>query len=252
MSGYTKLFSSILASTIWEEDKDTRIVWITLLAMANRRGIAEGSVPGLATFARLSLDETRNALIKLSSPDPDSRSREEDGRRILVVEGGWFIVNHKKYREKLNEDERREYQAAWQAQHRAKQTGANTVPVDNVDSVDKISTVLTQAAPDTNTISNSKVPDADAPGAFEDFWLVYPNKAGKKAALKAWRALKPSVELRACILVDLVQRSRAPAWMKDDGAFVPHASTYLQGARWNDPLQPCVEIFPQSRTSLRD
>jgi hypothetical protein len=156
MSGYTKLFSSILASTIWEEDKDTRIVWITLLAMANRRGIAEGSVPGLATFARLSVDETRKALIKLSSPDPDSRSKEEDGRRIITVDGGWFIVNHKKYRDKLNEDERREYQASWQAQHRQKQAGAHAPDVDNVDNVDKMSTPLTQAAPDPTPTPDPK------------------------------------------------------------------------------------------------
>ena len=109
MSGYTKLFSSILASTIWRESMEVRIVWITLLAMAGRDGIAEGSVPGVADFARLPVDVTRAALQRLSEPDVDSRSQEHEGRRIQACDGGWMILNHAKYRAKLSADERREY-----------------------------------------------------------------------------------------------------------------------------------------------
>ena len=92
MSGYTKLFNSILASTVWNEPMETRIVWITLLAMADKHGIAEGSVPGLAVFARIPIEATRAALERLSAPDPDSRSKDENGRRIEAVEGGWRLV----------------------------------------------------------------------------------------------------------------------------------------------------------------
>ncbi len=130
MAGYTKLFNSILASTIWEADMPTRIVWITLLAMADKHGICEGSVPGLATFARVSLPQCRAALKALQEPDPDSRSHEQDGRRIEVVEGGWRLINHGKYRAKLGEDERREYLRVKQAEHRARKqasTKVNTV-----------------------------------------------------------------------------------------------------------------------------
>jgi hypothetical protein len=125
MSGYTKLFSSIIASTIWREDNDTRIVWITMLAMADRYGIVEASIPGLSDMARVDVDGTRRSILKLMSPDPDSRSNEYEGRRIEKVEGGWLILNHGRYREKLNEDDRREYQRKWQAARRSK-----TKPVD--------------------------------------------------------------------------------------------------------------------------
>ena len=129
MSGYTKLFSSIIASTIWREDNDTRIVWITMLAMADRYGIVEASVPGLADMARVTVDGARRSIVKLSSPDPDSRSHEHAGRRIEEIEGGWRILNHARYREKLNEDDRREYQRKWQAARRAKK--AVDTPVEN-------------------------------------------------------------------------------------------------------------------------
>ncbi len=124
MAGYTKLFSTILASTIWRAPDKTRIVWITLLAMADQRGVAEGSVPGLADFARVSVDECRAALTELMAPDPDSRTKDWDGRRIEEVDGGWLLLNHGKYRAKMNADERREYLRKKQAEHRARTYGA--------------------------------------------------------------------------------------------------------------------------------
>lgn len=140
MAGYTKLFNSILASTIWNEDNDTRIVWITLLAMAGKNGIAEGSVPGIAVFARLPVDATRKALEKLAAPDPDSRSQEHDGRRIEAVDGGWLIINHAKYRAKMSTDERREYLRVKQAEYRKARKQKST----NVNNVSDKYTELTQ------------------------------------------------------------------------------------------------------------
>ena len=127
MTGYTKLFGSIVASTIWREDDKTRIVWITMLAIANKHGEVEASVPGLADLARVSVSECRAALEKLSAPDPDSRSMEYEGRRIEKVEGGWRLINHAKYREKLSTDERREYLAQKQREHRARQQMSTSV-----------------------------------------------------------------------------------------------------------------------------
>jgi len=121
--GYTKLFSSIVASTIWQEPNHIRIVWITLLALRDHRHIVEASIPGLAGLARVTVDECREAIAKFQEPDPDSRSPEHDGRRIEKVEGGWKILNGEKYRRKMNEDERREYNRIKQREVRAKKRG---------------------------------------------------------------------------------------------------------------------------------
>ena len=118
MAGYTKLFSSIVASTIWRADDKTRLVWITMLAMADQFGIVEASVPGLADMARVTLEECQEALGELQSPDPYSRSSESEGRRIEPVDGGWKLINHGKYREKMGKDERREYQRLYQRSYR--------------------------------------------------------------------------------------------------------------------------------------
>jgi len=105
---YTKLFPSLLTSTVWLESAETRLVWITMLALADRDGLVEASVPGLAKLAGVSREACDEALRVFSSPDPDSRSKREEGRRIVAVDGGWLLVNHLDYRQKASAVERRE------------------------------------------------------------------------------------------------------------------------------------------------
>ncbi len=124
--GYTKLFSEIVMSTVWREKDTTRLVWITMLALRNRHHIVEASIPGLADCARVSIKACRVALKILSDPDPDSRSQEQEGRRIESVDGGWFIINGEKYRRKMSEDERREKNAIYQKNHRERKKVVST------------------------------------------------------------------------------------------------------------------------------
>jgi hypothetical protein len=98
--GFTKLFSSIVTSSLWQEDDSVRLIWITLLSLANRTGFVSGSLPGIAHIARVAQDETEQALDKLSSPDPHSRTTDYEGRRIEPVQGGWQILNYSHYRNK--------------------------------------------------------------------------------------------------------------------------------------------------------
>ena len=115
---YTKLFHEILDSTIWQEELEVKIVWITMLAMTDEFGKVAASVPGLAKRAGVSVPECEKALKKFQQPDRWSRSQEFEGRRIKVVEGGWELLNHGRYRSMMNAEDRREYQRAKQAEYR--------------------------------------------------------------------------------------------------------------------------------------
>lgn len=99
MKDFVKLYSTILDSSIWSESKDTRLVWITMLAMADQHGHVEASVGGLARRAQVSREECEAALLVLSSPDPDDKSGVDDGRRIQKTDRGWEITNHRHYRD---------------------------------------------------------------------------------------------------------------------------------------------------------
>lgn len=115
---YTKLFSSITESTVWGEPYATRIVWVTMLAMADASGNVYGAIPGLARRANVTLNEVETALHSFTSPDPYSRTKDDDGRRIEEIDGGWRLINHGKYGAIRNEDERRAYKREWDRQNR--------------------------------------------------------------------------------------------------------------------------------------
>lgn len=118
MSGFTKLWAEITDSSIWNEDDKTRIVWITMLARMGPDYVVRASVGGLAHLARVSREDCEKALEKLASPDPDSRSPEEEGRRIKKVEGGFFMINGEKFRQRRGDEEKKAYMREYMRQYR--------------------------------------------------------------------------------------------------------------------------------------
>lgn len=97
--GFCLLWGKILRSSLWiNESKETRILWVAMLALRDADGVVQASVVGLADAAKLTPDECRVSLKRLLAPDPDDSSGVEEGRRLLEVKGGWRIVNHELYR----------------------------------------------------------------------------------------------------------------------------------------------------------
>jgi len=119
--GYTKLFGSIIHSTIWREENHVRIVWITMLAMTDEDGIVETSVPGLADAARVTLPQCIDALERFKSPDKYSRNPDNEGRRIREIRGGFEILNFFEYRNKMSAEDRRKKNAQKQQRWRDRQ-----------------------------------------------------------------------------------------------------------------------------------
>jgi hypothetical protein len=79
-----------------------------MLALADKHGEVMASIPGLSKVAGLSIELTEKSLEKLLSPDPYSRTPDEEGRRIQVIDGGWLVINYAKHRRKASVDEERE------------------------------------------------------------------------------------------------------------------------------------------------
>ena len=117
---YVKLFQSILQSTIWQEESHVRLVWITILAMSDLHGNVSASVPGIAHTARVTLDQAKDALEKLMSPDPYSRTPDYEGRRLEAIDGGWHILNYLKYKHIISAENQREANRIRQERHRSK------------------------------------------------------------------------------------------------------------------------------------
>lgn len=94
MEFYVKVHKSMLLSSIWDEDDHTRIVWVTLLMMADQNGHVAASVTGIAHMARLTMEQTEAAMQRLMSPDPASRSKTDEGRRLVAADRGFTLVNY--------------------------------------------------------------------------------------------------------------------------------------------------------------
>lgn len=100
-----------------------------------------------------------------------------------------------------------------------------------------------------DSLNPSQAP-VDRAEMFSRFWKLYPRKVGKDKAEKAWAKLKLTADLFDTIVSALAKHRQLPSWTKDNGQFIPHASTWLNGKRWEDEIdlpRGNVHHLPSSR-----
>lgn len=85
---------------------------------------------------------------------------------------------------------------------------------------------------------------------FEQFWKLYPNGKGKQEAAAAWKKIKPDADLRHVLMTALTQHCASRDWTKDDGQYVPMASTWLNKKRYLDELKPAAPRKQSAYTGL--
>ena len=274
MAGYTKLFSSIVTSTIWQEPDNVRLVWITMLALADQDGIVGASIPGLARMAGVPLDGTEGALATLLGPDPYSRTSAHEGRRLEAIEGGWRLLNYDRYRACLSADEKRAKATARQARRRAALKDLATPPVTPVTNVTLCSAPSRQAEAeaeaeaeavvDTHT-ARARVSESGENGSTAThpprravpegdllaLYAAYPKKVGKKTGLDKLRRKLRTAEDHAVALAAATEMARL--WHAADLQYCPAFSTWANQERWQDEHQqgPSTSDRPNSQRDLR-
>jgi|TARA_R100000306_G_scaffold43695_1_gene42010 hypothetical protein len=242
MSNYTKLFHSINTSTIWRAPNPTRILWITMLTLTTKSGTVEGSVPGLADIARITLDECVAALAELSAPDEWSRTTAHEGRRIEAIPGGWAILNFEDYRNRTGVEDVREYNRIKQSEYRKRKASKVSPQVEDNVSGDPIQIQIA----DTKVRTEVPSPSAPDPAAFSAFWSAYPKKVGKAAALKVWKRLRPSESLGVAIVAAVATARQSRQWVE---GYIPHPSRWLNEERWQDEVD--ISTPPKPRADYR-
>lgn len=70
---------------------------------------------------------------------------------------------------------------------------------------------------------------------FAEFYLIYPRKAGKEAARRAWEKAVRGTEPEA--IIEGVKRFASDPNMPDK-QFIPHPATWLNAGRWDDEPLP--------------
>ena len=199
MSGYTKLFGSILESTVWMEDLATKVVWITLLAMADQDGNIEASVPGLAKRAGVERFDCERALAIFLAPDPDSRTPEFEGRRLVAIHGGWHLLNHAVYRHRASMDEVREKGAARQRKYiEKKRGGVSSVSMTKTDDIAEAEAEAEAKNKDVCAEASSAPAAMDQP-PFLVFPVIGPRRGDwqlSEAQVAEWASLFGGLDVR--------------------------------------------------------
>ncbi len=86
--------------------------------------------PGIIAFLiGMSEKEVAEKIATMCQPDPKSRTKDEDGRKLVQIsEYTYRVVNGDTYRKIRNEQDRREYQRVKQAEYRKKKKPKPTLP----------------------------------------------------------------------------------------------------------------------------
>lgn len=89
--------------------------------------------------------------------------------------------------------------------------------------------------------------DASYTEAFNRWWKAYPNKTGKWASFQKWQRLRIGAD--AVLVEKIIQHTTKAAkehgpWLR---GYIPLGTTYLNGRRWTDPIEPLPPSAQQAR-----
>ena len=225
-----------------------------MLAHADVYGIVDKHWRAISEETGLPRDRVEKAILNLEAPDPESRSPEMDGCRIVKMDAhrawGWKIVNYGKYRSIRDEDDRREQNRIAQEKFRNK----NKSKIQEVSNSNQSKPHNPKSAQEEEEGEEDKPSsasdDAGYSKSFESFWALYPKRVNKGSAYKAFKRIKAS-EYPA-IRAGLTIKIKCQDWVKDIGKFIPHPASWLNARGWEDEATN-TELQPfDMKTFLRD
>lgn len=96
---------------------------------------------------------------------------------------------------------------------------------------------------DENTMFDyeDKVQKFDQEAAFNEFWKHYPKKTNKANAKKSFNKKCKSEEMLQTMIEAIEKQKDSKQWQEANGQYIPHPSTWLNGERWEDELEPAQE-----------
>ena len=228
---YGKVFESIFRGSLYG-NYEALVTFQAMIVLADEDGIIDISPQALAATTSYPPEVINKGLKVLQQSDPHSRSPDENGKRIVLLdedrEFGWRIVNYEYYRNLGKRADTREKARERQRRKRKKDAQATDSEPCNA--------AVTLAS--RQSAIQIQIQDTIKSAHFAQFWEAYPRKKNKKRARETWER-RGLDSLADKILADLeVRPSNDPAWK--DIQFIPYPTTYLNGERWNDELDVVV------------
>lgn len=218
--------------------------WVNVLCIANRSS-DRGVLPDISDVAfglRLSPGKTKSVLNDLVKAGLLDRNEDE-----TFSPHGWS------QRQRVSDDvakrvakHRGETVTETESQQESNVTGNVTETFPHVRATEAETETDTPCSPPTGDEVPSNVVQVSAPRRdllderWQRFWAAYPRHEGTGAARKAFGRIKPDDALLSVMLASLEAAKQTEQWRRDNGQFIPHASTWLNQQRWEDEVSASV------------
>jgi len=246
---YGKIFDTIYDGTL-VESWQALVTFQQMIVLADADGVIDMTPRAIERRTGIPLEVIEEGIRVLERPDPDSRTPDDQGRRIARLDGhrswGWYLVNHEKYR-KLQDSEtvreqNRERKRRERERKRESQEGheLSRSVTEGHASHEKSRHTDTDTDTDTDTRKKTRSSGDDP---FGRWWVIYPKKVKKKTAREIWKR-KRLDRLTDQLIADVQNRLANDQRWKD--GFVPDPTTYLNQERWDDEIAQSTKVAANS------
>jgi len=107
---YGKLFEQMYDGTL-SDNWQALITFQQMIILCDDAGVVDLTAQAISRRTGIPIEHIEAGLEKLESEDPNSRTPDENGRRIIRLDDhrpwGWRIVNHKKYRQMASYEDKK-------------------------------------------------------------------------------------------------------------------------------------------------
>ncbi len=202
--GFTMVYSSIYDGTLMGQ-WPAAAVFATILPLADKNGDIDLRLELIAFRTGWPIELLMQGIEQLMQPDPHSRTKEKEGRRLEPIDPdrrwGWHVVNHKLYREKSR-------LAAKNALYTESGRDAERKRIKRTESTDTTAAPVAASAPAAP--SESTVPPHRL-ASIRSFLGAQGSKGGNKF-FNSVRAQLPNLTVKQCEHIE--RSSEFKAWQE--------------------------------------
>jgi hypothetical protein len=223
---YGKIFAKMYEGTLYGQ-WEALVTFQQMIVLCDADGMIDMTPPAIASRTSIPLEIIEKGIKILESPDQYSRTPDQEGRRIELIDAhrpwGWHIVNHAKYLALQDADMVRHQTRERVRKHRAAKEGVTVTDGNG-------SKRHTDTDKDIDT-DKGKTTTPPPSGAFLKFWGLWPKGERKKAQGKCWELWrrKDFDQVADAILSHVDSLKRSDGWRS---GFVPMPMTYLNAREW--------------------
>jgi hypothetical protein len=189
MNGFGKIHRAFFDSSVNDTDPMTRLVFIGMIVLSDRKGRIDITVESLARRLNLGVDALNAALMVLGAPDESSRTPEHGGRRVIPIDDsrswGWIVVNKEQYRAgDVDDDAVRADARERKRRQRERDNPNSSFTEDSSNTKNKDTPSVTVTRRHATVTPRHKVSREKCDAIFSRCWAMVPRKEGRKEARK--------------------------------------------------------------------